>query len=81
MAAISKRKHLMANAPTFYEFFAGAGMARAGLGSKWRCAFANESNLKKSVIYQKNWKRPDLAQGSQGQVLPFAKKAKPGRAG
>ncbi|MCA8917319.1 MAG: DNA cytosine methyltransferase [Planctomycetes bacterium] len=46
----------MANVLTFYEFFAGAGMARAGLGSKWRCTFANEFDVKKSVIYQKNWK-------------------------
>lgn len=44
------------NSPVFYEFFAGAGMARAGLGNKWRCAFANEFDHKKSVIYQKNWK-------------------------
>ena len=50
---------MMANAPTFYEFFAGAGMARAGLGAKWRCAFANEFDLKKSVVYQKNWKSPN----------------------
>jgi DNA (cytosine-5)-methyltransferase 1 len=46
--------------PTFYEFFAGAGMARAGLGTKWRCAFANEFDLKKSAIYQKNWKTPGV---------------------
>lgn len=46
--------------PTFYEFFAGAGMARAGLGAKWRCVFANEFDLKKSVIYRKNWKTPDV---------------------
>lgn len=50
---------MMANAPTFYEFFAGGGMARAGLGSKWRCVFANEFDLKKSIIYQKNWKTPN----------------------
>lgn len=31
-------------------------MARAGLGNKWRCIFANEFDLKKSVIYQQNWK-------------------------
>ena len=49
----------MANPPTFYEFFAGAGMARAGLGAKWRCAFANEFDLKKSVVYKKNWKAND----------------------
>jgi DNA (cytosine-5)-methyltransferase 1 len=47
---------MMANAPTFYEFFAGAGMARAGLGHKWRCVFANEFDAKKSIVYQKNWK-------------------------
>lgn len=47
-------------ARTFYEFFAGAGMARAGLGAKWRCAFANEFDVKKSVVYRKNWKGPDV---------------------
>lgn len=41
---------------TFYEFFAGGGMARAGLGPKWKCLFANDFDLKKSVIYRKNWK-------------------------
>jgi len=43
----------------FYEFFAGAGMARAGLGPEWRCLFANEFDVKKSVIYRKNWKGVD----------------------
>ncbi|MGV0953270.1 MAG: DNA cytosine methyltransferase [Fluviibacter sp.] len=41
--------------PTFYEFFAGAGMARAGLGAGWECLFANEFDIKKSAIYRKNW--------------------------
>ncbi|MBU1397041.1 MAG: DNA cytosine methyltransferase [Gammaproteobacteria bacterium] len=50
----------MATTPTFYEFFAGAGMARAGLGAKWRCVFSNEFDLKKSVVYRKNWKTPDV---------------------
>jgi DNA (cytosine-5)-methyltransferase 1 len=35
-------------------------MARAGLGPKWRCAFANEFDIKKSVIYRKNWKIPEV---------------------
>jgi len=26
----------------FYEFFAGGGMVRAGLGLRWRCLFAND---------------------------------------
>jgi len=28
--------------PVFYEFFAGGGMARLGLGGAWTCAFAND---------------------------------------
>ncbi len=41
--------------PTFYEFFAGGGMARAGLGSDWTCAFANDFDAKKGLTYQLNW--------------------------
>jgi DNA (cytosine-5)-methyltransferase 1 len=40
---------------TFYEFFAGGGMARAGLGEKWRCLFANEIDVKKTLSYRANW--------------------------
>jgi len=40
---------------TFYEFFAGGGMARAGLGLKWKCLFANDFDFKKSVTYNDNW--------------------------
>ena len=39
----------------FYEFFAGAGMARAGLGERWRCLFANDFDRKKAVTYTLNW--------------------------
>ena len=35
--------------PTFYEFFAGAGMARAGLGPGWRCLFANDIDPNKTA--------------------------------
>ncbi|MBM7324152.1 DNA cytosine methyltransferase [Agrobacterium sp. S2] len=41
--------------PIFYEFFAGAGMARAGLGKGWRCVFANDFDRKKGLTYQHNW--------------------------
>lgn len=41
--------------PSFYEFFAGGGMARAGLGSKWKCLFANDFDHKKGMTYQTNW--------------------------
>lgn len=46
--------------PGFYEFFAGAGMARAGLGEKWASLFANELDPKKTDIYKKNWPAPDV---------------------
>lgn len=39
----------------FYEFFAGGGMARAGLGQGWKCALANDFDRKKGATYQTNW--------------------------
>lgn len=39
----------------FYEFFAGGGMARAGLGNSWACLFANDFDHKKSAAYRRNW--------------------------
>jgi DNA (cytosine-5)-methyltransferase 1 len=41
--------------PNFYEFFAGGGMARAGLGPGWNCLFANDFDQKKSRSYRLNW--------------------------
>ena len=41
--------------PRFYEFFAGGGMARAGLGTDWTCLFANDFDHKKGLAYQANW--------------------------
>ena len=40
---------------TFLEFFAGGGMARAGLGSEWTCLFANDFDQKKAASYAANW--------------------------
>ena len=40
---------------TFYEFFCGAGMVRAGLGKNWDCIFANDFDGKKALTYQNNW--------------------------
>lgn len=48
---------------TFYEFFAGSGMARAGLGDSWTCVFANDFDHKKGVVYQQNWGEGDLFVG------------------
>jgi DNA (cytosine-5)-methyltransferase 1 len=41
--------------PSFYEFFAGGGMARAGLAQGWTCLFANDFDTKKALTYQANW--------------------------
>lgn len=40
---------------TFFEFFAGGGMARAGLGKDWKCLFANDFDFKKAAAYRQNW--------------------------
>ena len=39
----------------FYEFFAGGGMVRAGLGPSWSCLFANDFDPKKAASYAANW--------------------------
>lgn len=40
---------------TYYEFFAGGGMARSGLGPEWNCLFANDISEKKASAYKENW--------------------------
>lgn len=54
----------------FYEFFAGGGMARAGLGDGWACAFANDFDFKKAVAYQANWGADALRVGDIREVKP-----------
>lgn len=48
---------------TFLEFFAGAGMARAGLGKGWHCLFANDIDLKKAATYDDNWGKGTMKPG------------------
>lgn len=45
---------------SFYEFFAGGGMARAGLGEQWDCLFSNDFDHKKSRAYRDNWGGDEL---------------------
>ena len=40
---------------TFYEFFAGGGMARLGLGDRWACVFANDFDTVKAQTYRANF--------------------------
>jgi DNA (cytosine-5)-methyltransferase 1 len=61
----------------FYEFFAGGGMARAGLGKGWSCRFANDFDRKKGAAYDRNW---GLGQIVVGDVREVKAEEIPGRA-
>ncbi|HGG61210.1 MAG TPA: DNA cytosine methyltransferase, partial [Gammaproteobacteria bacterium] len=57
----------------FYEFFAGGGMARAGLGDRWQCLFANDFDPAKAESYRRNWggehlKVKDIAEVELGEL-------------
>jgi site-specific DNA-cytosine methylase len=45
---------------TFIELFAGAGMARLGLGPDWTCVLANDIDPKKGASYGANFRRDHL---------------------
>ena len=62
---------------SYYEFFAGGGMARSGLGENWRCLFANDFDAKKAASYAANWGDDHLAVGDVWEIGP---ERLPGRA-
>lgn len=53
---------------SFYEFFAGSGMVRAGLGDSWECLFANDFDEKKAASYRQNWGGEELTVGDVGRL-------------
>ncbi|WP_298353185.1 DNA cytosine methyltransferase [Rhodoblastus sp.] len=53
---------------TFYEFFAGGGMARLGLGDQWTCLFANDIDADKAAAYRANWGGAELAEGDLAAI-------------
>lgn len=53
---------------TFYEFIAGSGMVRAGLGLSWGCLFANEFDEKKAASFEQNWGNDELLVRDIGRV-------------
>jgi DNA (cytosine-5)-methyltransferase 1 len=55
---------------TFYEFFAGGGMARAGLGESWKCLFANDIDEKKGATYVLNWGGTELRLADVASLEP-----------
>ncbi|MEO6062939.1 MAG: DNA cytosine methyltransferase [Thermoflexales bacterium] len=55
----------------FLEFFAGAGMARIGLGPRWHCLYANDIDPTKTAAYRANFRPADeLHQGDIAAVSP-----------
>ena len=54
----------------FYEFFAGGGMARKGLGANWTCLFANDFDFKKGLTYQANFGPHELKVADIRAVTP-----------
>ncbi|KAF2992397.1 Modification methylase HhaI [Methylocystis sp. MJC1] len=71
------RESGMSRKPSFYEFFAGGGMARAGLGEGWTCVFANDFDAKKAESYRRNWGGDGLC---VGDVVKVTTAQLPGRA-
>jgi DNA (cytosine-5)-methyltransferase 1 len=65
--------------PVFYEFFAGGGMARLGLGKDWACGFANDFDPVKAATYRANF--ADAAEHFlEGDVFALRAGDLPGRA-
>jgi len=62
---------------TFYEFFAGGGMARLGLGASWECRFANDFDTVKAATYRANFGGEDFR---EGDVFDLTAGDLPGRA-
>lgn len=69
----------MSRKPAFgvYEFFAGGGMARLGLGAEWRCLFANDFDASKARIYRDNAPEAPLV---EGDIFALTSGDLPGRA-
>lgn len=56
--------------PEVYEFFAGGGMLRAGLGEGWRCRLANDIDPAKAAAYRANWGGEELVVGDIAALTP-----------
>lgn len=54
--------------PTFFEFFAGGGMARLGLGAGWECTFANDIDALKRDSYVANHGAANFSLGDIREV-------------
>lgn len=61
----------------YYDFFAGGGMARLGLGSVWRCLMANDICSKKARAYRLNF--PPANEFIEGDIADLRLGDLPGR--
>ena len=62
----------MSRAPfSFYEFFAGGGMARLGLGEGWACGFANDFDPVKAATYRANFPEVSPPAAGRGAAAHF----------
>lgn len=62
----------------FYEFFAGGGMVRIGLGPRWRCVFANDIDETKAESYRAYF--GDNGEFVLGDIATITVNQLPGRA-
>ena len=53
---------------SFYDFFAGGGMASVGLGAGWSCLLANDIDPMKSDVYRANHPGHNFLQGDIGAL-------------
>ena len=63
--------------PSYLEFFAGGGMARAGLGDGWTCLFANDFDARKAAAYRDNWGADSI---TVADIASLTSRDLPGRA-
>ena len=52
----------------FYEFFAGSGMVRIGLGPEWNCLIANDFDPAKCASYMANFDSEELIEGDIAKI-------------
>lgn len=55
---------------TYFEFFAGGGMARLGLGEAWSCLFANDFDSQKAAAYRENFGSEHFCEGDVAALVP-----------
>lgn len=61
---------MQAMRPTFLEFFAGGGMAHAGLADTFACAFANDLDPMKCAVYRTNFPDTPVEQADVWDLSP-----------